>query len=204
VTLKRQAERAVVSWQELRGPPLRIGTAISRAVDVAGDRDREAYGSAAADLVSLPAEQVGQVLAALVRSLLEDQHPDGLDGDDIRTVLGRCYRGAAGWLPREQLDASTFVAVLASALGIHEPGVTYDEITGRADGGDGTDDPWGGHAYGARPTGAVPTRAPTTTAYAWHAPLLIADLLAAGRRPLGGYLDAAFTDIARAETMEMP
>src|SRR2546422_952004 len=65
-------------------------------------------------------------------------------------------------------------------------------------------EPLGGHAYGSGSTGTVSTQVPTAAGYAWHAPLLIADLLAAGQRPLGGYLDAAFTEIARAETMEMP
>jgi hypothetical protein len=37
-----------------------------------------------------------------------------------------------------------------------------------------------------------------------HAPLLVADLLAGSGRRLDGYLDAAFAEIARAETMELP
>lgn len=37
-----------------------------------------------------------------------------------------------------------------------------------------------------------------------HAPLLVDGLLAGSGRRLGGYLDAAFTEIARAETVEMP
>jgi hypothetical protein len=39
---------------------------------------------------------------------------------------------------------------------------------------------------------------------ALHAPLLVADLLSLSERRLAGYLDAAFTEIARAETVEMP
>jgi hypothetical protein len=37
-----------------------------------------------------------------------------------------------------------------------------------------------------------------------HAPLLIADLLAARGAGPSSYLEAAFAEIARAETMEMP
>jgi hypothetical protein len=37
-----------------------------------------------------------------------------------------------------------------------------------------------------------------------HAPILIADLLAGSGGRLGGYLDGAFADIARAELMEQP
>jgi hypothetical protein len=203
----------MTSWRQLPGPARGIGLAISQAVDAAGEADRERYQDAAADLAAIEPEQAGQILGAIVLALLEEQHPDGLDSDDIQAVLGRCYRGAAGWLPPDRLDVATLVAVLASALGIQEPGVTYEEITGpppaRGGGDDWAGDPVGGrvHGGGQPPAGsaqAVVTRAPTPAEYAWHAPLVVADLLAAGRRPLARYLDAAFMEIARAETMEMP
>ncbi|GAA5200148.1 hypothetical protein GCM10023322_77390 [Rugosimonospora acidiphila] len=199
----------MASWRELGGPARGIGTAIGRAVAAAGDRDREVYEAEAAELVALPPEYAGLVLGALVRMLLEEQHPDGLDSDDIQAVLARCYRGAAGWLPVDRLDAATLVAALASALGIHEPGVTYREVMGPPAGTRAGDD-WpgddraGGHVYGGGATETVPVRVPTAAEYAWHAPLLIADLLTAGGRRLDRYLDVAFTEIARAETMELP
>jgi hypothetical protein len=198
----------MTSWRDLPGPARAIGGAISRAVDAARDKDRDAYVSAAADVAALNAEQAGGVLGALVRSLLEEQHPDGLDGDDIRAVLSGCYRGAIAWLPGESVQVHPLIAVLSSALGIHEPGVTYQEITGppsATDTGDWAGDPEVSSIGGA-PTvdEALTVRPPTATEYAWHAPLLIADLLDAGRRPLGRYLDVAFTEIARTETMEMP
>jgi hypothetical protein len=204
------AGSGTASWKQLRGPARGIGVAIARAVAAAGDRDRDDYDAATEELaVSLP-EYSGQVLGALVRTLLEEQHPDGLDSDDIQLVLGRCYRVSAQWLPLDRLDVTTLVAVLASALGIHEPGVTYEDVTGPPPGAgdDWAGDPTGGHVYGG--TGGqpadrlVPSRVPTAAGYAWHAPLLIADLLAASGRRLDGYLDAAFAEIARAETMEMP
>lgn len=189
----------MAAWKELGGPARIIGTAIDRAVAAAGTHDRDAYGSAVADLVALPAEQAGHVLGALVRLLLEDQHPDGMDTDGIRLVLARCYRAAAGWLPAQRLDVHTLAAALASALGIHEPGVTYEDITAPPTAGRDGDDDWS--SPGEADT---PSPVPTAAAYLWHAPLLIADLLAAGGRPLGRYLDTAFTEIARAETMESP
>ncbi len=196
------------SWRELPGPARRIGGAISRAIEAAGGSDRDAYDSAAADVASLPPEAAGIVLGAVVRSLLEDQHPDGLDGDDIKVVLARCYGGAITWLPIESVDVHPLLAVLASALGIHEPGVTYHEITGPPPAAHGDD--WSGDpdvaSIGATETVDDPlkVRPPTAAEYAWHAPLLIADLLAVSGRPLGRYLDAAFAEIARGETMEMP
>jgi hypothetical protein len=202
----------MTSWRDLRGPARAVGVAVDRAVDAAGVGDREAYEEAVTDLTALPTEQAGRVLAAVVLALLEEQHPDGLDSDDIQAVLARCYRAAVRWLPADRLDVVALVAVLASALGIQEPGVTYEEVTGPPEGrgGDGwAGDPVGGHVYGggqapARDAQEVPSRVPTPAGYAWHAPLLIADLLAAGGRRLSGYLDAAFAEIARAEIMELP
>ena len=185
-----------VSWQDAPGPARGIGTAIARAVDAAtglegGDFDD--YEPAALELMSQPLQPVGVVLSAIVRTLLEEKHPDGLDSDDISQVLGGCYRAATRWMPADRLDPSVLIAVLASALGIHEPGVTYDEIGAppRADG-----DEW------ADPSDEVPPRAPTPAEYAWTAPVLIADLL--GGRRLNRYLDNAFSEIYTSESMEMP
>jgi hypothetical protein len=154
---------------------------VGLAVSAAAGRDRDAYEAATAELAALPAEQAGLVLAAIVRALLEEQHPDGLDGDDVRAVLERCVRGAA-WLPPDASRPRTVVAVLATALGVHEAGLTYEE------------------------PGAPPDpdreKPPTAAEFARHAPLLVADLLAAGGRRLRPYLDTAFAEIARAEAMD--
>ncbi len=133
----------MASWRDLPGPARRIGATISAAIDAARDGDREAFVTASAEVAALPADQTGIVLGAIVRSLLEDQHPDGLDGDDMHAVLARCFRGAVAWLPFESVDVQVLVAVLSSALGIHEPGVTYEEITGPID-TRGTGDDWAG------------------------------------------------------------
>jgi hypothetical protein len=170
----------LASWRE-SGPALAIGTAVSLAVAAAGARDRDAYEAAAAELAAMPVDQAGGVVAAIVRALLEEQHPDGLDGDDVRAVLERCVRGAA-WLPAGASRPRTVVAVLATALGVHEAGLNYEE------------------------PGAPPDpdreKAPTPAEFARHAPLVVADLLATAGRPLRPYLDAAFAEIARAEAMD--
>jgi hypothetical protein len=176
----------MASWTDMPGLARAIGGAITRAVDAARTVDPQAYQDAAAEVTALPADQTGVVLGGVVRALLEDQHPDGLDRDDISLVLSRCYQGAVAWLPVESVQVHPLLAVLASALGVHEPGVTYAEIAGPP-----ADEP-------------LAVRPPTAAEYAWHAPLLVADLIAATGRPLGRYLDAVFTDIARAETMEFP
>jgi hypothetical protein len=172
----------LASWRESGGPALAVATAVAAAVAAAARRDRDAFEPAAAELAALPAQQTGAVLAAIVRTLLEEQHPDGLDGEDVRTVVERGVRAAATWLPADVLRPRTIVAVLANALGVHEAGLTYDEI-------------------GAPPDPDV-EKAPSPGDFAHHAPLVVADLLAAGGRPLRPYLDAAFSEIARAETMD--
>jgi len=188
----------MLSWRELPGPPRAIGSAFTRAVDAATARDKEAYEAAAAAVAALPAVQSGRVIGAVVRSLLEDQHPDGLDGDDIRAVLAGCLGATLPWLGADRVDVSVLIAVLASALGIHEAGVTYvdptpvatvpDELPSESDGS----------------PDEVTGRPPAPAEYAYHAPLLVADLLSRSAFGLSPYLDAAFTEIARGEEMDSP
>jgi hypothetical protein len=166
-----------------------VWRATAGAVDAARAGDRDAYEAAAVDLAALPSEQTGPVLTAVIRALLEQGHPDGLDGDDIQAVITGCHRAVAAWLPPDRVDTLTMVVVLASALGIHEPGLTYHDAA-HPDAAAAPDD------------GTAPTGVPTPAECSWHAPLLVADLL--GGHRLDRYLDAAFTEIARAETMEVP
>ena len=202
----------MVSWGDLGGPARAIGGAISGAVQAAQGEDRVAFESAVIDLAAQPVEATGLVLGALVRTLLEEQHSDGLDGDDVRAVLTRCYTEAISWLPADSVRVEPLLAVLSSALGIHEPGITYVEVTGPAAQSEWADPELGGD----RP---VVQRAPTTVEYVRHAPLLLADLLSAGELTAGKlstgklstggqslprHLDAAFAEIARSEAMEMP
>ena len=71
---------------------------VIHAVDAAisGD-DVVTYDRVIARLASEPAG--GRVLGDVLRSLLEDTHPDGFSSDDITLVVGRCYRAAVAWLP---------------------------------------------------------------------------------------------------------
>jgi hypothetical protein len=196
----------MASWKDLPGPRA-IGTAITHAVDAATAGDPDAYDTATAEVAALPNPPAGIVLAAIIRTLLEEQHPDGLDSDDIQAVLARCYATTATWLPVARVDIPTLVAVLASTLGIHEPGVTYQDITAptRAT-GDTWRDPDTATSIGTNPDpdAQVPYRVPAYPEYAWHAPLLLADLVSNSRHRLPHYLDAVFTDLAREQSMEHP
>lgn len=172
------------------GPARDLVRAVTEAVAAALSGDAVAYESASAQLATQPTG--GRVLADVLRSLLEDTHPDGLDSDDITLVIGRCYRAAAAWLPPERVDVTMLLAVLAAALGIHEPAVTYEAL----------DLPrpqrW------RDPDDNVPVTPPTWPDYAWHASLLVADLLPYAPATLDGYLEATFTEYGREAREELP
>ena len=109
-------------------------------------------------------------------------------------MIGRCYRAAADWLPPERLDVTVMLAALASALGIHEPAVTYDAL----------DLPRSDSDAGRDPDDTVPVKPPTWPDYAWHAPLLVADLLPFAPATLGRYLETTFAEYAREAREEFP
>jgi hypothetical protein len=134
------------------------------------------------------------VLGDVLRSLLEDTHPNGFNSDDITLVVGRCYRAAVSWLQPERVDVTTLLAVLAGALGIHEPGITYEALDlprANADECQNLDDP-------------VPVKPLTWPDFAWHAPLLVADLLPFAPVTLGSCLESTFAEYAREAREELP
>ncbi|MEU2615858.1 hypothetical protein ABZ570_30450 [Micromonospora sp. NPDC007271] len=151
------------TWRHLPAPAREIAAAATDAVAAARDRGPGAYRPAVDRLAA--ADRAGLVLGGVVRLLLEETHPDGLTGDDVRQVLEGSVRSAAPWWP--DVDPHVLLVLLASALGVYEPG---DD-----------DSP------------------PDPAAIARHAPLLVADLLAATGRPLADYLAAAFAEVARTE-----
>lgn len=155
-----------------------IRDGIAEAVRAALAADAEALRAAGTQLAGQDQERLRIVQGHLVRELLETTHPDGLSGEDAQLVLTRCLRAAAGWYP--ELDISVLVVVLMGALTAHDP------------------------------DSEVP---PNPQPVAVHAAVLIADLLLqrAGvaaaeldRKELDALLDAAFAEIRRAETVELP
>jgi hypothetical protein len=167
--------------------------AITQAVDSAiSDNDVATYDRAITRLITQPA--AGRVLGDMLRSLLEDTHPDGFDSHDIALVVGRCYRAAVAWLPPERVDVTTLLAALAGALGIHEPGITYEALNLPH----ATTDEY------RDPDDTVPVKPPAWPDYAWHAPLLVADLLPFAPATLGGYLQSTFAEYRREAREEPP
>jgi hypothetical protein len=155
-----------------------IATAVTDGVAAAQAGDPDAFADATRRLLLADGEHVRVVLGHAVRMLLEELHPDGLDGDEVRDDVVRCVTSSAAWFP--DADAEVLVIVLAGALGIH-PDPPPEPAP---------DDPW---------ADAVTAAPPPPAEVARHALALLADLLASRGRPVRHYLEAAFTEVARAE-----
>jgi hypothetical protein len=106
------------TWRHLPPPARPIAAASTAAVDAARRKDGEALDQAVGDLAALDPAQSGLILGTALRLLLEDGHPDGLDGDAVREVLERCVRAAAAWQP--EVDPHAVLLLLAGALGVTE------------------------------------------------------------------------------------
>jgi hypothetical protein len=175
------------------GPARDFVRTVTHAVDTAiSANDAATYDSTTAQLATQPT--AGRVLGDVLRSLLEDTHSDGLNSDDITLVIGRCYRAATTWLPPERVDVTVLLAVLASALGIHEPTITDDAL----------DPPRSDTDEDSDPDDTAPVTLPTWPDYAWHAPLLVADLLPFAPATLRSYLETTFAEYTREAREELP
>jgi hypothetical protein len=108
---------AAAAWTAAEGTAEAAGGADDAGYGDAGYGDA-GYGDAVERLAALDGERVGLVAGETVRLLLEDRHPDGLDGDDLRAALSGCVRSTAGWYPA--VDATVLGALLAGALGVHD------------------------------------------------------------------------------------
>lgn len=106
------------NWRHLPPPARPIAAAATAAVTAAQRPDGDALDAGVADLAALDPAQTGLILGTTVRLLLEDTHPDGLDGDAVREVLERCVRGAMTW--QSDVDPHVILLLLAGALGVSE------------------------------------------------------------------------------------
>jgi hypothetical protein len=105
-----------MTWHRLPAPGRAIAVAAANAVGAARAQDRDAYGAAVAALAAT--EGSALVLGTVVRQLLEDLHPDGLDSDDLRRIVDDCVRLGAEWQPA--IDPYAMFVLLAGALGVHD------------------------------------------------------------------------------------
>jgi hypothetical protein len=106
------------NWRHLPAPARPIAAAALEAVAAARHRDNDGLAAATAELAALDPVQVGLILGTAVRVVLEDTHPDGVDGDDVRVILERCARGALAW--HADVDPHVLLILLAGSLGVYE------------------------------------------------------------------------------------
>ncbi|MGB3371810.1 MAG: hypothetical protein WBA81_14380 [Rhodococcus sp. (in: high G+C Gram-positive bacteria)] len=93
-----------------------IARATEDAIGSARVKAKVAFADAVEKLSSEDHAQVGAIHAEMVRSLLEELHPDGLTGEDVQDALSSAVRSAVEWYP--DLDVQGFVEVLTGALGV--------------------------------------------------------------------------------------
>jgi hypothetical protein len=105
-----------MSWRRLPEPARSLGAAAGEAVTAARAAEPVGFAAASARLGALDAAQVRRVLGTVVRALLEDLHPDGLDGQDLQVALERCDGAARLWWPA--VDPALLAALLIGALGV--------------------------------------------------------------------------------------
>ena len=104
------------TWRHLPAPARPVAAAPTAAVIAARSREREALDDAVGQLGALDPATTGLILGTAVRLLLEETHPDGLDGEAVRGVLERSVRSALDWQP--DVDPHVVLLLLAGALGV--------------------------------------------------------------------------------------
>jgi hypothetical protein len=174
-----------------------LAVRVSASVSAAQLGDADAFALLAPALDGSGAHHVDTVLSSVTRALLEELHPDGLESDDIRGILGRLAVEALDWYPAFDMDA--LLVTLAGALGVAEapgpsPFATSDPDGSAPDGIDSTDS-------GSDEPTALP---PTETVLRRHAVLLVADLCTVSGSSAPRQIASALAEIERAETQEMP
>jgi hypothetical protein len=95
-----------------------IAAAVTESVQAASAGDAEAFDQATERLATLDREQVRVLLGTVVRSLLEESHPDGIDGDDLQDVLRAVITSTESWFAA---DPGNLVVVLAGSLTAADP-----------------------------------------------------------------------------------
>jgi hypothetical protein len=96
-----------------------IRGSVTDAVGAAAAGDGEGFAAAVARLSTVDPSRIAVLLGWAVRALLEELHPDGMDGEDVRAVLTGCVTAAGAW--ESEVDPSVLLVVLTGALGLSDP-----------------------------------------------------------------------------------
>jgi hypothetical protein len=174
-----------------------LASAVANAVGAAQTGDAEDFAAAASLLDGAQAGHADTVLSAVVRMLLEDAHPGGLDGEAVRDALTRCVRGAIGWF--DQLDVSALIVVLSGALGVLDAPGSHGWSTGAP----APDETMQSDVVPIEDD-VEPDPVADPALLRRHALIVVADLAAESGARIGPLLSAALGEIERAETLEMP
>jgi hypothetical protein len=100
------------------GPVRALRSAVLDAVRAAAAADGPALADCGPALASLDEQRLRIVLGEMLRTALEELHPDGLSGADAQDLIEHCTE-QAGWYP--ELDPQVLVVVLLGAFGAHDP-----------------------------------------------------------------------------------
>lgn len=92
--------------------------AITEAVEAASSQDADRFALAAERLAVQDPQRLVLVQAWVLRSLLEQLHPDGLSSADAQDVLRHCLQWTAQW--HTEIEPGVLVLVLTGALGLSE------------------------------------------------------------------------------------
>lgn len=95
-----------------------LRTAVLDAVRAAAAADGPALAECGPALASMDEPRLRIVLGEMLRSALEELHPDGLSSADAQDLIEQCTE-QAGWYP--ELDPQVLVVVLLGAFGAHDP-----------------------------------------------------------------------------------
>jgi hypothetical protein len=93
--------------------------AITEAVEAASSQDADRFALAADRLAVQDPQRLVLVQAWVLRSLLEQLHPDGLSSADAQDVLRHCLLWTAEW--HAEIEPDLLVLVLTGALGLSDP-----------------------------------------------------------------------------------
>jgi hypothetical protein len=93
--------------------------AVTEAVEAASSQDADRFALAADRLAVQDQQRLVLVQAWVLRSLLEQLHPDGLSSADAQDVLRHCLLWTAEW--HAEIEPDLLVLVLTGALGLSDP-----------------------------------------------------------------------------------
>jgi hypothetical protein len=96
-----------------------LRAAVVDAVCAAQAGDGAGLAGCRGALAALDEQRLRIVQGEMVRSLLEELHPNGLSAADAQDLLERCVRDAEPWYP--SIDPAVLVVVLLGSLGAQDP-----------------------------------------------------------------------------------